>query len=641
MRSGGRRFAQVVASGVLVALAASVVAAGPASADRNTERLWAVVREADGHLKVLRGLDAAVARRDAQLGRSQRQVVSVEETSPVHALGDPLRSSQWALDRVPFELTWPSTNGAGITVAVVDTGVAAAHEDLNGAVLAGTDLASDAAQYDPAHNGMVDPAGHGTHVAGIIAAHVNNGRGVAGAAPGVKILPVRVLDAHGGGYSDDVANGIIWAVDHGARVVNLSLGGGDSPGMHAAVQYAVQKNVVVVGAAGNNGQGDNSPSYPAAYSETIAVASVGSTLAHEAYSNTGSYVDLAAPGGDAGNGVVSTYGGARANDYQWMAGTSMATPYVSAAAALVLAKNHSLKPAAVQSLLESTATDLGPPGRDNLYGVGLVNPRAAVSAATPGVNSGTKGNGYWVVTADGRVRTFGHATFYGDLRYNHNHAPIVAGARTSSGHGYWLVARNGAVYAYGDAKYYGGMSGRRLRAGIVGMAATPTGRGYIMLGGDGGIFTFGDAKFYGSTGAMRLNAPVLDMTETPDGHGYWFVAADGGIFSFGDAKFYGSTGAMRLAAPVRSMTASTSGKGYWMVADDGGIFAFNVPFKGSLPGVRASARLPYVSTVRMRALPSNDGYYMLCLDGTVYAFGAAKFFGSASGTWAVDIMQAP
>ena len=128
---------------------------------------------------------------------------------------------------------------------------------------------------------------------------------------------------------------------------------------------------------------------------------------------------------------------------------------------------------------------------------------------------------------------------------------------------------------------------------------------------------------------------------TADGRGYWFVAADGGVFSFGDAHFHGSTGSMKLSKPVRSMTAAANGSGYWMVADDGGIFAFNVPFEGSLPRVRDLYGYPYVSSVRMRSLPSNDGYYILGLDGTVWAFGNAKYFGSLPGAWAVDLMQAP
>ncbi|HYL52141.1 MAG TPA: hypothetical protein VEZ15_09245, partial [Acidimicrobiia bacterium] len=147
--------------------------------------------------------------------------------------------------------------------------------------------------------------------------------------------------------------------------------------------------------------------------------------------------------------------------------------------------------------------------------------------------------------------------------------------------------------------------------------------------------TFGDAEFHGSTGGWKLVAPVLDMTMTQDGHGYWFVAADGGVFSFGDAHFHGSTGGMHLWAPVRSMTAAANGAGYWMVAADGGIFAFNVPFLGSAPGQRS------VPMARMRALKTSGGYYMLGVNGAVYAFGAAKYFGSATGTWAVDLMLTP
>jgi hypothetical protein len=197
------------------------------------------------------------------------------------------------------------------------------------------------------------------------------------------------------------------------------------------------------------------------------------------------------------------------------------------------------------------------------------------------------------------------------------------------------------VFAFGDARFYGSMGGTRLNQPIVGMAASPSGRGYLMLARDGGVFAFGDARFYGSTGGWRLNAPVLDLAMTADGRGYWFVAADGGVFSFGNARFRGSTGGMALAAPVRSMGAAADGRGYWMVADDGGIFAFNVPFAGSLPQLRSLLGLPYVSSIRFRALPSGDGYYILGLDGTVSSFGTAKNFGSPRGVWAVDLMLVP
>ncbi len=626
---------RVVGPAVLVLTSAALLALGtPARAE--APDLWAVTRGSDGSVRVVRGMDAQIATQDEALGRPDTTVLSAEREQTVHGLGDPMRPEQWALNKVSYEAAWPAANGSGVTVAVVDTGVLASHEDLSGAVVPGTDLASDRHSVDPKGLGMVDPGGHGTHVAGIIAARHNNGRGITGAAPGAKIMPIRVLDAHGSGIASDVAEGIIWATDHGARVINVSLGGGASPGMRTAMQYANSKRAVVVAAAGNGYQSGNTPSYPAAYPEAIAVASVNGSLNHSSFSNTGSWVDIAAPG----EMILSTYGASR-TDYEWMSGTSMATPYVAAAAALVISKNRSLSADRVRQLLESKATDRGTPGRDNTYGYGVVNPRASVLAAISSLDNGTKGKGYWIVGVDGRVRTFGSAHFYGDLSHTPHSQPVVAGARTKSGHGYWLTTADGAVYAYGDARYKGSLAGKPLNGHIVGMAATPSGNGYVLLGQDGGIFTFGDAHFYGSTGGWRLNAPVLDMTLTSNGHGYWFVAADGGVFTFGNAQFHGSTGSMQLAAPVRSMTASASGSGYWMVADDGGVFAFNVPFKGSMPGVRSLLGVPYVSTVRMRALPSSDGYYMVGQNGSVYAFGAAKYFGSASGMWAVDLMLAP
>jgi hypothetical protein len=319
----------------------------------------------------------------------------------------------------------------------------------------------------------------------------------------------------------------------------------------------------------------------------------------------------------------------------------MATPYAAATAALVLAEKPSLTAAALIQLLEASATNLGPSGRDNTFGWGLINPGRALLAASPErIDLGASGHGYWIATADGQVHAYGSARFYGDLRGRALSAAIVASARTPSGKGYWLVGADGAVYSFGDAQFRGGLNGQRLNSPIVGMAATPTGMGYILLGRDGGVFAFGNAGFYGSTGGWRLNAPVLDVTMTADGRGYWFVAADGGVFSFGNAQFHGSTGSMRLSKPVKSMTAAALGSGYWMVADDGGIFAFNVPFEGSLPRVREVFGYPYVSSVRMRSLPTNDGYYILGVDGSMWAFGSAKNFGSLSQAWAVDLMLA-
>ncbi len=647
MRLGGaessvkrNRAARRVAAALVVVAGVAVMGSGSAAtAAEATHGMWSITRDPGGHLHVVRGLNAAVATMDNRLGRPSDQVLSTDQDETVRVLNtnDALRPQQWAFNAVDFEGAWKVSNGAGITVAVVDTGVLGSHEDLAGSVLPGLDLAADASTYDHAGNGEVDPAGHGTHVAGIIAAHANNGVGIAGAAPGVKILPVRVLDASGSGSSSDVAEGIIWAADHGARVINLSLGGGPSSGMQVAIQYARSKQIVTFAAAGNAYQDGDLPTYPAAYPEAIAVAAIDSNLQHAYFSNTGSYVDLAAPG----NLIWSTYGQGH-SQYALMSGTSMATPYATATAALVLGEDPQLSADALIHDLTASASDLGAPGRDDTFGYGLINPRGAQLLASPErIDRGTKGNGYWITTISGHVYAYGGARFYGDLSHVALPAPIVASARTADGKGYWLVGANGAVYSFGDARYFGGLQAHHLNSPIVGMTATPTGSGYYLLGRDGGVFAFGNAHFYGSTGAWRLNAPVLDMTVTADGHGYWFVAADGGVFSFGDAHFHGSTGSMKLSQPVRSMTAAANGKGYWMVANDGGIFAFNVPFEGSLPRVRDLFGYPFVPSVRLRSLSTNDGYYVLGQDGTVWAFGNARFFGSLSGSWAVDLMQAP
>jgi type VII secretion-associated serine protease mycosin len=624
----------------VVGLAAPAWATGSDAAASPGQALpahaWAVAKDADGHLHVVSGAAATALVNDAEHGQPGPQLLSVQGDQTVHALGtagenDPLRPQQWALDQVPFESAWSVTRGSGVIVAVIDSGVEASHQDLTGSVMPGKDYVQ--ANSD----GRIDPNGHGTHVAGIIAAHVNNALGIAGAAPDVRIMPVRVLDANGGGVASNVAKGIIWAADHRARVINLSLGGGPAPGVEQAIQYANSKGAVVIAAGGNNATTGNAPMYPAAYPEAIAVAAVDSNLAHPSFSNTGSYIDVAAPG----VGIVSAWG-TSPTAYASATGTSMATPYASAEAALIIAAHESLSAARVTQILEGTARDLGPAGVDPMFGHGLIDPRAALLAAMPhAANFGSKGKGYWITSADGRVLAYGQAHFYGDLGGHALSAPIVASARTPDGKGYWLAGADGSVYSFGDARYFGSMGGHALNSPIVGMAATPLGRGYILLGADGGIFTFGDARFYGSTGGMHLNARVLDLAMTADGHGYWFVGADGGVFSFGDAPFHGSTGSIHLAAPVMSMTSAANGHGYWMVAYDGGIFAFNVPFEGSMPGIRALTSAPFVPTVRMRALSSGDGYYLLGADGSLYSFGTARFFGSAPGVPAVDLMVAP
>ncbi|CAB4915158.1 unannotated protein [freshwater metagenome] len=283
---------------------------------------------------------------------------------------DTLRPQQWALDRLQAESTWTRSRGANVTVAVIDTGVAV-HPDLGGSFVAGKDFTL------PEGDGRNDGHGHGTHVAGIIAATPDNALGVAGLAPDVKLMPIKVLDDSGSGYSSSVSNGIIWATDHGADIISMSLGGGYDSGQGVAVAYAISRGVIVIAAAGNDREYGSPVKYPGAFPGVIAVSATQSDNLIASYSNQGDYVDIAAPG----TAIYSTW----PSGYASKSGTSMATPYVSAAAALVLSRARALSVVVnVPELLMSTADDLGPVGVDQDFGAGLVDPVAALDALGSG-----------------------------------------------------------------------------------------------------------------------------------------------------------------------------------------------------------------------------------------------------------------
>jgi subtilisin family serine protease len=223
-----------------------------------------------------------------------------------------------------------------------------------------------------------DRNGHGTHVAGIIAAKANNKRGIAGLANSARILPVRVLNSAGSGNTVTVARGIVYAVNKGADVINLSLAG-DQPDaqVQAAVQYAVDRNVVVVAAAGNRGCAAP-PTYPAAFPGVIGVGAIDRSGNVAPYSNCGAYVDLVAPGTSISSTMIRhpslslpcAYG----KDYCKLDGTSMASPHVAAAAAIVISRSrHRLNAAKVQQVLLAGADDIVTPGFDATSGYGVLD----------------------------------------------------------------------------------------------------------------------------------------------------------------------------------------------------------------------------------------------------------------------------
>ena len=299
------------------------------------------------------------------------------------AAGDPLRDRQWGLGMIEAEGAHATSTGSGAVVAVVDSGVQADHPDLAGRLLPGRDIVEDDAQPQ-------DGSGHGTHVTGIVGATTGNGTGVASVAPAAALLPVRVLDDDGGGTAGDVAAGIDWAREHGAQVINLSLGadvplagaaGGDA--VDRAIRRALDAGIVVVAAAGNNGV----PvcEQPAA-DGLLCVGAVDRRGQRSYYSSFGRGLGIVAPGGSGlpgtGEDVLSTF---PRSGYAERAGTSQAAPHVAGIAALLVARGVRGS-AAAQRILD-TATDLGPAGDDAQYGHGLVNAAAAVA----GLGGGSPG----------------------------------------------------------------------------------------------------------------------------------------------------------------------------------------------------------------------------------------------------------
>jgi serine protease len=327
---------------------------------------------------------------------------------------DPCFRYQWNLRQVGLPGAWKLGQGKGAVVAVIDTGVSHV-PDLEGTrFVPGFNFVANNDQAD-------DDNGHGTHVAGTIAQATNNDRGVAGIAFQASIMPLKVLSAQGAGSMGAIAQAIRYAADHGANVINMSLGGPfPVTPVRRAIEYAHSKNVLVVAAAGNNGRGR--VSYPARYPNVLAVAATQYDESTTFYSNWGKEIDIAAPGGNVRvdqNGDGKPDGilqntiveGGKGTGYFWFMGTSMASPHVAGVAALVVGAGVT-RPEAVEKVLLDSARkpkDAAMDGRNDHYGSGIADAQAALNKAkrSRGIASLGLGTGLaFLGLAGGRRRRF-------------------------------------------------------------------------------------------------------------------------------------------------------------------------------------------------------------------------------------------
>jgi subtilisin family serine protease len=364
---------QSPADRLVIKIADSPAATARTAASREATRISSQrPKPLGGNWFLLRGVEDVAQARAALAASPSVRAVQVDHIR--HAFGDPYYERYQPYLRASMDVNraWKRSSGRGVTVAVVDTGVDPRHEDLP-RLLRGRDFVSGGAD-------AFDENGHGTFVAGVIAARRNNGLGIAGVSR-AAILPVRVLNARGSGRDSDITRGIRWAANEGADIINMSLGGGRSSRiLKDAVRYATRRGSLVVAASGNSG--GTRPMYPAAYSQAVAVGATDIDDRMAWFTDHGSWLDVVAPG----VGIASTVPG---NGYAIGSGTSFSSPLVAGAAALALSDHRRWSVDQLRAALIRGAADAGPVGPDPFTGYGVLDVDGMVGGAAKRAVSST------------------------------------------------------------------------------------------------------------------------------------------------------------------------------------------------------------------------------------------------------------
>lgn len=339
--------------------------------------------------------DVAAVIPDARMTVDPIALTPVDATAALMASSWPASGSpndryygpyQADLRLIGLPAAWRTTTGSPfVTVAIIDSGTTAGHEDLAGITFVSP---YNTVTEEPE---AADDDGHGTHVTGTIAAQTNNGKGIAGIAPGVKIMPIKVLDESGAGSLFDLLVGVDYAVANGAKIINLSLGGplpwSSVIATQPTIDAAHDAGVTIIASAGNDG--DGSIDYPCAFDHVICVGATDNSDRRASFSNANAYVDISAPGVNTASTLPPFVCGGSSSCYDRGSGTSMAAPHVTGIAALILSAWPAYTPDQIETALESTAVDLGPAGRDDRFGHGRLNAAAAVAfGPVPGAPTG-------------------------------------------------------------------------------------------------------------------------------------------------------------------------------------------------------------------------------------------------------------